>query len=106
MSDFNLDQLIAIVNKTKICFEVNFDSGLVTARQNCTLQGYLSTFHEFVENLKDAATNKPSAVPVFMNDFEPAVEQLWDEVKDVIEAVNTYRKPFLKLFGVEKGNGK
>ena len=66
---------------------VILSSGLVTARQNCTLKGYLVTFRGYVENLKDAVTNKPSSGPVVMNDFEPAVEQLWDEVKGVIEAV-------------------
>ena len=105
MIDFIMEQLIAIVDKMKICFDAIFGSGLVTARCICTLKGYLSTFYEYVENLKQAAMEKPSSGPVVMNDSEPAVHQLWDEVKGVIEAVNTYIKPFLNLFGVEMGKG-
>ena len=30
---------------------------------------------------------------------------MWEEVKGVIEVVNSWMMPFLKLFGVEVGNG-
>ena len=62
-SDLNLEQLIGIVNKTKICFNAIYSSGLVTARSNCTLKGYLSTFREYVETLKQAASKQPSSGP-------------------------------------------
>lgn len=104
-SDFNLEQLIGIVDKTKIRFDAIYSSGLVTARSNCTLKGYLSTFREYVETLKQAASKQPSSGPVVIDDSKAAVHQLWDEVKGVIEAVNTYMKPFLQLFGIEEGNG-
>ena len=36
---------------------------------------------------------------------EKAVDQLWSEVKGVMEVALAWMKPFLKLFGVEEGNG-
>ena len=104
-SDFNLEQLIGIVDKTKIHFDAIHSSDLVTARNNCTLKGYLSTFYEFVESLKDAASTPPSSQPVHVNEIGMAVDQLWNEVRDVVETVDTWMKPFLKIFGVEKRNG-
>ena len=43
--------------------------------------------------------------PVNVDDDKSAVDQLWDEVKGVIEVVNSWMLPFLKVFGVEEGNG-
>ena len=42
----------------------------------------------------------------FKVDLErPHVEHIWLEVMDIILAVNAWMVPFLKKFGVEKGNG-
>ena len=35
----------------------------------------------------------------------PPVEHIWPEVMGIILAVNAWMVPFLKTFGVEKGNG-
>jgi hypothetical protein len=104
-SDFTLEQLIGIVDKSKIRSDAIYSSGLVTARGNSTLKGYLSTFREFVENLKSAAAKKPPGGPVNVDVNEKAVDQLWDEVQGVINAVNAWMIPFLGIFGIEEGNG-
>ena len=42
----------------------------------------------------------------FKFDIErPPVKHIWPEVMGVILAVNAWMVPFLKKFGVEKGNG-
>ncbi len=104
-SDFNLEQLVRIVDKSKIRSDAIYKSGLLTARSNCTLKGYLSTFREYVDNLKSAAATRPPGGPVDVDENEQAVDQLWDEVQGVINAVNSWIVPFLKIFGVEEGNG-
>ena len=43
--------------------------------------------------------------PIHVNNGKPAVDQLWEEVKGVIEVVTSWMLPFLKVFGVEEGNG-
>lgn len=48
-SDVNIEQLVEIVDKTRIHFESIYSGDVVTARGNCTLKRYLSTFHDFVE---------------------------------------------------------
>ena len=57
-SDFNLEQLVRIVDKSKIRSDAIYTSGLLTARSNCALKGYVSIFCEFVENIKNTATTK------------------------------------------------
>ena len=79
-SDFNLEQLIGIVDKSKIHSDAIYSSGLVMARGNSTLKGYLSTFREFVENLTRAAEKKPPGGPINVDAHEKVVDQLWDEV--------------------------
>ncbi len=43
--------------------------------------------------------------PVNVDLMSPAEYQLWPEVRGVIETVNAWMQPFLKLFGVKDGNG-
>ena len=70
------------------------------------MKGNLSPFCEFVASLKGAATSsKPASGPVNVDLMSPAVDQLWPEVRGVIETVNAWIQPFLKLFGVEDRNG-
>ena len=40
-----------------------------------------------------------------MDNSRPVVDQLWDEVKGVLEFTNSFMIPFLKIFRVEEGNG-
>ena len=79
IQSINVEQLIGIVDKSKKNSNGIYSSGLVTARDNCTLKGYLSTFHECVESLKSAAAKKPLGGPVNVDAHEKAVNQLWDE---------------------------
>ena len=104
-ADFNVYQPEQIFDKTKIHFDAIYSSGLDIARDNCTLKGYLSTFHEFVESLKDAASTPPPSRPVHVNEIGMAVDQLWNEVRGVVEAADTWMKCFITSFGVEGGNG-
>jgi hypothetical protein len=104
LPDFTIEQLIGIVDKNKIRFDAIFGSGLLTAQSSCTLKGYLGTFCEFVESLKKAAISPPSSGPVDVNYSSPAIDQLWDHVKGVITACNSWLKPFLDRFGIEEGN--
>jgi hypothetical protein len=69
------------------------------------IEGYLGTFREFVESLKRAAISPPSSGPVDVNYSSPAVDQLWDHVKGVITACNSWLKPFMDRFGIKEGNG-
>ena len=76
----------------------------MTARTHTEFKGYQQTFPEFVKTLKKGSAGA-TAGPVNVDDDKPAVDQLWDEVKGVIEVVNSWMLPFLKVFGVEEGNG-
>jgi hypothetical protein len=58
-----------------------------------------------VDNLKSAATTRPPGGPVNVDESKEAVDQLWDEIQGVINAMNSWMVPFLKNFGAEEGNG-
>jgi hypothetical protein len=104
-SDLNIEQLVRIVDKTRICFDAIYSGGLVAARSNCTLKGYLSTFHKFVESFKKTASSRPASGQIHVDLKYPAVDQCWAEVRGMIEAVNVWVTPFLNLFRVEDGSG-
>jgi hypothetical protein len=44
------------------------------------------------------------AAPIQVEPGQPAVDQLWNEVSGIIDTVNSWMVPFLKLFGIEDGN--
>ena len=69
------------------------------------MSGYLSNFCEFVENIKKAAIENPPTGSVRVHDDNPAVKQLWNEIRGVIDVCNAWMMPMLKLFDIEKGNG-
>ena len=104
LREFNVEQLIRIVDRSNIRLEAIFQSNLVTARTHTSFKGYQQTFPEFLDTLKKGSVGATTG-PVNVDDDKPAVDQLWDEVKGVIEVVNSWMLPFLKVFGVEKGNG-
>lgn len=76
-------------------------SGFVIARRSCTMRGYLSTFHEYVQNLKHVA-KKLSSGTIVMDDSEPAVQQLRDDVAGCIEAMYTNMKDCKNCLGFDK----
>jgi hypothetical protein len=51
--EFNMDQLIRIVQKTNIKTNAIFSSQLKTCRSRDSLGGYQSTFEEYVESLRN-----------------------------------------------------
>ena len=99
-----MEQLIRIVQKSAIKLGSIFEGDLKTARSNDSFSGYQETMSEFIESLKSALSTDNQG-PVDVDLDKPAVNQLWDEVFDVIEMAREKMIPFLKLFGVEKGNG-
>ena len=102
--EFNVEQLIRINQKTDIRLGAIFESDLVTTRSNSSFKGYQRTTPEFLESMK-SDSSADAAGPVDVDLEKPAVDQLWDEVKGIIDVVNACMVPFLKLFGVEDGNG-
>ena len=99
-----MEQLIRIVDKSNIRLDAIFESDLVTARSHASFKGYQHTFLEFLQCLKKGSAGTTGG-PVHVDNDMPAVDQLWEEVKGVIEVVNSWMLPFLKVFGVEEGNG-
>ena len=104
LREFTMEQLIRIVDKSNIRLDAIFESDLVTARSHTSFKGYQHTFPEFLQSLKKGSAGTTGG-PVHVDNDMPAVDQLWEEVKGVIEVVNSWMLPFLKVFGVEEGNG-
>ena len=69
----------------------------MTARTHTSFKGYHQTFPEFDHTLKKGSVGA-TAGPVNVDDDKPTVDQLWDEVKGVIEVVNSWMMPLLKVF--------
>ena len=63
------------------------------------------TFNEFLASLKEAASIVPKYGTINVDPDIPGVIQIWYEIKGIIYNFNKCMKPFLKWFGVEKGNG-
>jgi hypothetical protein len=102
LREFNVEQFIRIVQKAEIKMRAIFESNLVTSRSKTSFKGYQETLEEFLESLKGEID---MAGPVEVDLSKPAVTQLWEEVRGVIEATNSWMIPFLGLFGAEAGNG-
>ena len=102
LREFNVEQLIRIIQKVNIWVNAIFEGGLVTSRSKSVFSGYQSTFPEFIGNMMEGST---TSGPVEVSLVETAVVQLWDEVSGIIYAVNSLILHFLALFGVEEGNG-
>lgn len=102
--EFTVEQFVDIVNKIAIRMNAIFESGLATSRNRG--KGYSATFNNFIETTKNAASsNSPPSGPVEVDLTQPAIKQLWDEVRHVINRVNEKMLPFLAKFGVCDGNG-
>ena len=104
LREFNLAQLIRIVQKCIIKIDAIFESDLVNSRSNTSFKGYQQTFEDFLNNTKSSSA-EDACGPVHVELDDPAVTQLWDEVKGIIEMTNSWMLPFLKKFGVIDGNG-
>ena len=101
--EFTLEQLIGIFDKQLLKVNAIFESGLSFSKAHA--KGYLKTFPDYANSLKTASAKQPPSGPVEVDLEDVAVTQVWAEVQRVIVTVNRIMKPFLKLFGVEGGNG-
>jgi hypothetical protein len=80
-----------------------FEGNLATSREG---KGYQATFPEFVKIPRDESAKASSACgPVAVDLNEPAVHQLWDAVKRIMNVACEMMLPLLKKFEVEEGNG-
>jgi hypothetical protein len=102
--EFNMDQLLRIVQKTNIRIDAIFESNLKTQRSRDGLSGYQATFDEYVSSVKGGNGDQFHGA-IHVNKDKPAVTQLWDEVQGLIEFANSRCREFLTLFGIEEGNG-
>ena len=103
LREFNMEQLICIVDRTNIRLAVMFEENLVISRSNTSFRGYQQTFLEFLSSLQ-VGSDGFTGGPVDVDLDTPAVTQLWDEVQGVILAANAWMSNFLSLFGVVDGN--
>lgn len=61
---------------------------------------------DYIESLKEGSTtDKKFHGSVHIDTDKPAIDQLWDEFRGIIEFSNAKMKSFLELFGIEDGNG-
>ena len=79
--EFNMDQLIRIVQKTNIRTDAIFSSQLKTHPSKNRVRGYQPTFEEYVESLRnDNANDKQCHGSVNVSLDKSAVSSLWDKV--------------------------
>ena len=105
LREFNIEQLIRIVQKSMIKLDSIFASGLEISRKNACLSGYQATLPDFIKSLAAAQARDEQCGPVDVDPSKEIVHQLWTDVKGVIEQGVTIMMPFLKKFGVIEGNG-
>ena len=103
--EFNMDQLIRIVQKSNMKTDCIFDSSLRTHRSKDGLSGYQATFQDYVDSVRKSSMTDIHHGGMHVNTREPAVNQLWDDVQGIIEFSNAQMQQFLGLFGIEEGNG-
>ena len=104
LREFNMEQLIRIVDRTNIRLAAMFAENLVILRSNTTFRGYQQTFSEFLSPLQ-AGSDSVTGGPVDAGLDTLAVTQLWEEVQGVILAANAWMSIVSSLFGVVDGNG-
>lgn len=72
---------------------------------SCTHQkNYIQLETNFLLFSNNSDSNLPAG-PVEVEQHMPAVTQLWSEFSRIVKTTNDVMLPFLKLFGVEEGNG-
>jgi len=104
--EFNMDQLIRIVQKSDIKTNCIFGGSLRTHRSKDGLSGYQATFADYIESMRNGGSTEAGYHgSVHVDTAKPAIDQLWDEVRGIIEFSNAKMKCFLSLFGIEEGNG-
>lgn len=101
LREFNMEQLIRIVQKAIIKNDAMFESNFDALRSN-TMKGYPSGLQEFIKNMQKGSAYSG---PIDVDLTKPAVDQLWDTVQGILSFGTNLMRPFLKIFGSEVGNG-
>jgi hypothetical protein len=101
LREFNMEQLIHIVQKAIIKNDAMFESNFDAFRSN-TMKGYPSGLQEFIKNMQIGSSYSG---PIDVDLTKPAVDQLWDTVQGILSFGTNLMRPFLNIFGSEVGNG-
>ena len=101
LREFNIEQLVRIVQKAIIKNDAMFESNFDALRSNA-IKGYPSGLKKFIDNMKNGSTSSGS---IDVDLTKPAVDQLWSTVKGIQCIGTRIMRPFLGLFGSEVGNG-
>ncbi len=101
LQEFNMEQLICIVQKAIIKNEALFESNFDAFRSNA-MKGYPSGLQNFINNMKRGSSTSET---IDVDITKPAVDQLWNTIKGIISFGTRIMQTFLKLFGSEVGNG-
>eukprot|EP00956_Cyclotella_meneghiniana_P010341 scaffold14318_cov102-Cyclotella_meneghiniana.AAC.1 len=97
LREFTVEQLIYLVNKVNKITKAIYEGGLVPPVND---KGYQATLDEYVKIVKEASAKMPKGGPVEVDLSSPAVNQLWDNVRRIMNTTSSKLRPFLKLFGV------
>ena len=81
---FSIEQLTCIVQKHSMKLDVTFQNELVTSRSNY-FNGSQSTFAGFINSLKGNSTYDQMCGIITVDLTQPAVDQIWDEVKVIMD---------------------
>jgi hypothetical protein len=99
--EFNMEQVIHIVQKAIIKNNVMFESNFDEFGSN-TMKDYPSGLQGFIKNTQNGPG---SSGPIDIDLTKPAVDQLWDTVQGIVPFGTDIMWLFLKVFGSEVGNG-
>jgi hypothetical protein len=67
-------------------------------------KSYQQALPDFLRSMKAESAYDKFSGPIDVDATMPAIDQLWETVKDVLDMSNQIMLPFLKLFGVVDGN--
>ena len=95
LCEFNMEQLIRIVQKAIVKIDAMFESNFDAFRSN-TMKGYPSGLQEFIKNMQNGSS---SSGPIDIDLTKPAVDQLWDTVQGILSFGTNLMQPFLNVFG-------
>jgi hypothetical protein len=101
LREFTVEQLIYLVNKVNRVTKSIYEGGL---SPGVSKKGYQATFQEYVKIVKEASSRMPKGGPIDVDLSSPAVYQLWDNVRYVMNMASAKMHPFLILSGVVDGN--
>lgn len=102
LQEFTVEQLIYLINKVNQVTKALYEGGLSSGVSG---KGYQATFEEYIRIVREAFSKMPKAGPIEVDLLSPAVNQLWDNVRRIMNMASSKMHPFLKLFGVVEGSG-